>query len=322
MSHKRSNGPSIFDLSSGEELLALHLGNNEHKRMRDCEPMSPTASIDSLGEVFDYQDDVNLLPIRNYLPTQPSPAKKVRLGRSSQHSSLRFLSEEESNAEIQEQGVKLKQSHSQRATTNHGFLRRTKQKRKSCIYRSGSRFVQGNSCNVITNTYDDNETDGAFEYDKEVKASTRDHDEKETHNEIDSKAERAVVETGNHELIGYHRPVACSLSDGLAIDWKLWDYLDPPNALLPKKLMGNELVLYKRRSSVEFEINKDGYNGRQERKERYDKSKVDYQSSVIIEELDDDEDDDGNMADDEACELSDDGPLLELGEKIMDMDLD
>ncbi|KAG0270156.1 hypothetical protein DFQ27_000075 [Actinomortierella ambigua] len=91
-------GPSIIDLSSGEELVALHLGENEHKRRRDstCSVSSnsfqdtyprsggpstttTTTTTESLREVFDVQDDGTLLPVWDHAPAMPSQKKKVKL---------------------------------------------------------------------------------------------------------------------------------------------------------------------------------------------------------------------------------------------------
>ncbi|KAF9352924.1 hypothetical protein BGX26_009295 [Mortierella sp. AD094] len=327
---QNSNGPSIIDLSSGEELVVLHLGNNEHKRTRDCEPMSPTGSMDSLREVFEYQDDGNLLPIREYIPTQPSPAKKVRLGRSSHHSSLRFLSEGESDSETRDQDPKPRQSQSQRATSNNGFYRKTKQRRKcwslDAARRNGFTLIRGGNENVFTSRPCDGVgTDGTVEGDTEMEVleiNTGDI------TEVDSQSDGFSIEEGNQELIPYQPPAISSLSNELVIDWKLWKDIGHANAIPLTELKGNELVLYKNSSSVGLENNNDGNRDGQEY-EVYGEPDDNYQSFVVIEELgddyggdDDDDDDDGNMADDEACELSDDGPLIELEERIMDMDLD
>ncbi|KAG0233553.1 hypothetical protein BGW42_007388 [Actinomortierella wolfii] len=88
-------GPSIIDLSSGEELVALHLGENEHKRRRDStcslsgngyhdtnnhsNSNHNNHSSESLREVFDVQDDGTLLPVWDHAPALPSKKKKVKL---------------------------------------------------------------------------------------------------------------------------------------------------------------------------------------------------------------------------------------------------
>ncbi|KAK3814922.1 MAG: hypothetical protein J3Q66DRAFT_343400, partial [Benniella sp.] len=71
------NGPSIIDLSSGEELVTLHLGVNEHKRKSEDDLSPPKGSAESLQEVFEYQDDGTLQPISDHNSGYLSPAKKV-----------------------------------------------------------------------------------------------------------------------------------------------------------------------------------------------------------------------------------------------------
>ncbi|KAF9161219.1 hypothetical protein BGX20_002193 [Mortierella sp. AD010] len=333
----RSN---IIDLSSGEELVALHLGSNDHKRMRDYDPTSPTGSMDSLREVFEYQEDGNLLPIREYISTQPSPAKKVRLGRSSHHSTLRFLSEGESDSETRGHDPKPRQSQSQRAAGNNGFYRKTKQKRKywslDTTRRNDKTSIRGGSGNVFTGRpFDGVDTDGTVEGDTEVEGSIRSCNVEEANTgdttKVDNQSNGFSIEERNQELIPYQHPTARSPSNELIIDWKLWKHIGHTNTIPLTELKGNEVVLYKNNSSLGLESSNDGnYNGQEY--EVYCEMDGNYQSCVVIEELaddyggnddnGDDDDDDGNMADDEACELSDDGPLIELEERIMDMDLD
>ncbi|KAF9915185.1 hypothetical protein BX616_006703 [Lobosporangium transversale] len=90
MRYLNLNGPSIIDLSSGEELVVLHLGNNELKRRRDDSLLSSSTRTENfLLKAYEYKDDGTLTPIpdldhRERPFTQPSPAKKVRLSRSNQ----------------------------------------------------------------------------------------------------------------------------------------------------------------------------------------------------------------------------------------------
>ncbi|KAF9901640.1 hypothetical protein EC991_005827 [Linnemannia zychae] len=81
---KTTDGPSIIDLSSGEELVAMNVGHNEHKRPREClSEASPSSSVESLREVFDVQEDGSLCPVLDHAPSLPSPAKRSRVDSSS-----------------------------------------------------------------------------------------------------------------------------------------------------------------------------------------------------------------------------------------------
>ncbi|KAF8932043.1 hypothetical protein BGZ52_011104 [Haplosporangium bisporale] len=73
-----NSGPSIIDLVSGEELVAFHLGENEHKRRRDS-IFEPSTGC-GLREVYDVQEDGTLHSIMDHAPALPSPTKKLRLG--------------------------------------------------------------------------------------------------------------------------------------------------------------------------------------------------------------------------------------------------
>ncbi|KAF9580184.1 hypothetical protein BGW38_003278 [Lunasporangiospora selenospora] len=71
------DGPSIVDLSSGEKLQPLHLGESDHKRRRDSIADASSAS-EPLREVFDVQSDGSLLPTMDHAPATPSPTKRLR----------------------------------------------------------------------------------------------------------------------------------------------------------------------------------------------------------------------------------------------------
>lgn len=75
---RANSGPSIIDLGSGEELVAFHLGENEHKRRRDSTFELSTGC--DLREVYDVQEDGSLHSIMDHAPALPSPTKKLRLG--------------------------------------------------------------------------------------------------------------------------------------------------------------------------------------------------------------------------------------------------
>ncbi|KAI1320926.1 hypothetical protein EDD11_009249 [Mortierella claussenii] len=70
-------GVSIIDLSSGEELASLQLGENKHKRRRDSTTDS-SSSGESLREVFDVMEDGSLQPVLDHVPVLPSPMKRMR----------------------------------------------------------------------------------------------------------------------------------------------------------------------------------------------------------------------------------------------------
>ncbi|KAG0356252.1 hypothetical protein BGZ54_000798 [Gamsiella multidivaricata] len=111
---QNSNGPSIIDLREND--LSL-----------------PSDCMDSLREVFEYQDDGTLLPILDRASAQPSPAKKVRLGKASLNSFLRFLSEEESDAEGDEDDSKMRQSRKTGSSDGIGDDRGPQQHEKQPI---------------------------------------------------------------------------------------------------------------------------------------------------------------------------------------------
>ncbi|KAF9428102.1 hypothetical protein BGZ94_003371 [Podila epigama] len=98
---KIAEGPSIIDLSSGEELVALHLGENDHKRRRDSS-FEPTPPSD-LREVYDVQEDGSLHPILDHAPSLPSPTKRLRLRKS--NDSLQCVEENASTVDSYATGV-------------------------------------------------------------------------------------------------------------------------------------------------------------------------------------------------------------------------
>ncbi|KAF9996321.1 hypothetical protein BGZ79_009938 [Entomortierella chlamydospora] len=91
---KPSEGVSIIDLSSGEELASFHLGENEHKRRRESIADSNSSSSESIREVFDVLHDGTLLPVTDHVSAQPSPVKRIRT-RKSNESILEVLEEHE-----------------------------------------------------------------------------------------------------------------------------------------------------------------------------------------------------------------------------------
>ncbi|KAF9186151.1 hypothetical protein BGZ51_002218 [Haplosporangium sp. Z 767] len=79
---KPTDGPSIIDLSSGEELQTLNLGENDHKRRRDNATDSGS-STDTLREVFDVQEDGSLHAVMDHAPSLPSPTKRIKTDKNS-----------------------------------------------------------------------------------------------------------------------------------------------------------------------------------------------------------------------------------------------
>jgi hypothetical protein len=99
-SARASEGPSIIDLSSGEELEALHLGENEHKRRRDS-AFDSGSSAESLREVYDVLEDGSLCPVMDHAPVKPSPTKRIRLEEPMPQSKLETLDDQEDEPRIQ-----------------------------------------------------------------------------------------------------------------------------------------------------------------------------------------------------------------------------
>ncbi|KAK3838273.1 MAG: hypothetical protein J3R72DRAFT_448849, partial [Linnemannia gamsii] len=81
---KTTEGPSIIDLSSGEELVVMKVGQMDHKRPREClSESSSSSSVESLREVYDVQEDGSLCPVLDHAPALPSPAKRSRVDSTS-----------------------------------------------------------------------------------------------------------------------------------------------------------------------------------------------------------------------------------------------
>ncbi|KAK3807611.1 MAG: hypothetical protein J3Q66DRAFT_355858 [Benniella sp.] len=99
-SARTSGGPSIIDLSSGEELEALHLGENEHKRRRDS-AFDSGSSAESLREVYDVLEDGSLCPVMDHAPVKPSPTKRIRVEEPMVRSKLETLDDQEDEPRIQ-----------------------------------------------------------------------------------------------------------------------------------------------------------------------------------------------------------------------------
>ncbi|KAI8600491.1 hypothetical protein EDD21DRAFT_377009 [Dissophora ornata] len=328
-----STGPSIIDLSSGEELVALHLGENEHKRRRDGDLPSPTSSTESLREVFEYQDDGTLLPILDHAQAQPSPAKKVRMGKACHHPHLRFLSEAESEAEGGH-GKSTKIGHDRKISgSSSGYYRLAQNGYWSGVAarRRGSASVRSTRGPVSNRFWDDADM---------VESNTHKHDDHHQVNEDeiklsddDTSSSQSGVETpkaGQQILIRYQGSKTVSLTDGRAtVCWSRWKDQELVCVFPQDGRQGKELVLYQKPvAGVKARIRrasgqrgKGGVGSQQLKDADHHDARNDCQLNAFIEELSDD-DDDGNVADDEGCKASEDGPLMELEEKIMDMELD
>ncbi|KAF8924670.1 hypothetical protein BGZ58_001551 [Dissophora ornata] len=321
------------DVDNSEELVALHLGENEHKRRRDGDLPSPTSSTESLREVFEYQDDGTLLPILDHAQAQPSPAKKVRMGKACHHPHLRFLSEAESEAEGGH-GKSTKIGHDRKISgSSSGYYRLAQNGYWSGVAarRRGSASVRSTRGPVSNRFWDDADM---------VESNTHKHDDHHQVNEDeiklsddDTSSSQSGVETpkaGQQILIRYQGSKTVSLTDGRAtVCWSRWKDQELVCVFPQDGRQGKELVLYQKPvAGVKARIRrasgqrgKGGVGSQQLKDADHHDARNDCQLNAFIEELSDD-DDDGNVADDEGCKASEDGPLMELEEKIMDMELD
>ncbi|KAG0273867.1 hypothetical protein BGZ95_010328 [Linnemannia exigua] len=339
---RNSKGPSIIDLSSGEELVPMHMDDKEqlHKRRRNslCEPSSSSSSesADSLHQVFELQADGTLLPIEDPSPTDRSPAKRMRLSKANRCPYLHFLSDDE--AEIERLSTKLK-ADLRRRKTHNGFIGSNRTHRTTGISRAvrsrgppttvavESSHVQEESCLGSNRLWADQSMDAAI-----VSNNPKDEDtladqacqlQVEEPNVDGEEASKNSNSPGLQAMVLYKGPRSVSLTPNRQfLDWDRWledetDYLIGSNGL-----HGHEVVLYQRER-----LGRDTSSQFSRRRsipwDEDDFQDDDTASSVLIEELDEDEDeDDGNLADDEEYEQSDDVPLMELEEQITDMDLD
>lgn len=297
-------GPSIIDLSSGEELVALHLGENEHKRRREC--ATNTGSTESQrAEVFEAQEDGNVHPIVDH-GSQPSPAKKLRLGKAQSQSHLHFLGDGDSDI----QGFK----------PTGAFWNR----------KLGASHRQQFFPWLNTKW---NRAHGNAESEQQDKADQNKDPALDRIDEAMDSGERALVQVSRQRKLSFPNTME-------SFHWDPWSMHGPGSVFPLRDTHGGEMVLFNRSLLEEgnlFDSFKDLYDENSE-------------SGVIVEELEDDEDspndrdeeleddeddedspsdrdedleNDGNLADDEGCGLAeDDGPLMGLEEKIMDMDLD
>ncbi|KAF9939238.1 hypothetical protein BGZ65_011116 [Modicella reniformis] len=318
LSFSHNNGPSIIDLSSGEELVTLQLGDNEHKRKREDDFASPTAN--SLQEVFEHQDDETLIPIVEHPPRQLSPAKKVRLSKASQHPFLQFLEEGESETDETQKKVVANQDSSSGASTG-AYHPESGCWSGIAARRNGSTCVRNTGSRLVRHFWDDVEMGSAH------------HSGYDLGGTLSSKAEKQT-------LILHREPKTLYVHNVLkTFDQRFWGDHTSTHIIPLEETKGKELVLYQK---TPFNIystysrnadDKKDVQGDMEEKEEEKGMKKDVRthlyaseyersSPMLLEKLNDgDDDDEGNLADDEACELSSDEPLIELEERIMDMDL-
>jgi len=281
-------GPSIIDLSSGEELVALHLGENEHKRRREC--ATNCGSTESQrAEVFEAQEDGNLHPIVDH-GSQPSPAKKLRLGQAQNQSHLHFLGDGDSDIQgFKQTGAfwnrKLGASHRQQFFP---WLN-----------------TKWNRAHGTTESKQQDEAD----QNKGLPLGRIDE----------------TMDSGERALIQMPRQRKLSFPDTMeSFHWDPWSMHGPGSVFPLRDTHGGELVLYNRGHPDEdspfgshFE---DLYDNTSESGVIVEELEDDEDSHNDREE---DLENDGNLADDEGCGLAeDDSPLMGLEEKIMDMDLD
>ncbi|KAG0306668.1 hypothetical protein BGZ98_001923 [Dissophora globulifera] len=337
--HSNSSGPSIIDLSSGEELVMLHLGENDHKRMREGDPLSPTAggddSIDPPKEIFEFQDDGSLLPITDrYAPAQPSPAKKVRLSKANQ-SHLRFWNEADGDVGVKDKDAKANQGRkigningSISSSSSNGYPRPAQSGYWSgaAARRKGSRSVRNNRGMFYHRLWEDLEAGAnqSVEHQKDHLAEEIDAQLSDDESAGSQRSAR-ISRMSQQALIRYQQPLMFSMSGNLEdLDWGHWSNLGVPGVVPVEGLQGNEVVLYQKlidNNTISVKARKGRSDAWKNRKDtEIGDTMSSRRSAAFIKELDDDEDD-GNMADDEGCEVSEEGPLVELEERIMDMEL-
>ncbi|KAF9133832.1 hypothetical protein BGX30_012134 [Mortierella sp. GBA39] len=209
-SSKTADGPCIIDLSSGEELFPMNVGQSDHKRPREsATDSSSSSSVESLREVYDVMEDGSLSAVLDHAPALPSPAKRSRVDSSTNDDGpLRPLDE-------LEQGRDRKRPN-RRSTARPRHMHTTI-----------------NATNNNNNTYD---------YRDEAMIDTTGwmSDDEDYHtNDTRQKAARPEM-----ALIRYEGPKTVTLADGVdALIRKRWN----DDHYIPSldNLQGNELVLYR-----------------------------------------------------------------------------
>lgn len=211
-SSKTTDGPSIIDLSSGEELIPMNVGQSDHKRPRESvADSSSSSSVESLREVYDVMEDGSLSAVLDHAPALPSPAKRSRVDSSTNDDGpLRPLDE-------LEQGRDRKRPN-RRSTARPRHMHAT--------------------INAINN----NNNNNTYDYRDEAMIDTTGwmSDDEDYHtNDTRQKAARPEM-----ALIRYEGPKTVTLADGVdALIRKRWN----DDHYIPSldNLQGNELVLYR-----------------------------------------------------------------------------
>ncbi|KAF9586203.1 hypothetical protein BGW38_008640 [Lunasporangiospora selenospora] len=348
------SGPSIIDLSSGEELVAIHLGESEHKRRRDSisggnngyhhhsvtevdSPDSPPlVRTEPCSEVYELQEDGTLLPVFDHRPHQPSPAKRIRMCHAGRHLSSLHSSNDltkdlnENNNKTGWRGPRSyhRHDHGRVIHTSHGSRRRRQPGTQAhSLNHETSSSAQASpgtatwTC-IDTGHQDDSQDDAGSDQDKVV-TTTSQKDSSES--DCFSKGLLSgTTDPTTQAMVPYRTHLNVSLLDPIdALSW------GPLNGYVLKLDVPNSRALVPYRPNVLKEI---FYRWIRERNLHDAGAHRDYHpSNAVIEEQeeeeeegdeDDDDEDDGNMADDEGWDSSDETPLAELQDRIMDMDLD
>ncbi|KAF9098861.1 hypothetical protein BGX23_004953 [Mortierella sp. AD031] len=207
-SKKTTDGPSIIDLSSGEELVAMNVGQSDHKRPREpLHESSSSSSAESLREVYNVQEDGSISPVLDHAPALPSPAKRSRIDPStSSDGSLMTVDELEEGRERKRLN-RRSTAHTRHATDN--------------AFNSTSNDIFG---------YRDEPMDynGWMSDDECSNANNT----------------RRITPKPEMALIRYEGPKTVTLADGVeALIRKRWN--DDHDILALDNLQGNEMVLYR-----------------------------------------------------------------------------
>ncbi|KAF9157074.1 hypothetical protein BG015_004150 [Linnemannia schmuckeri] len=332
---RNSKGPSIIDLSSGEELVPIHMVDKEqHKRRRNssCEPSSPSEIADSLHQIFELQTDGTLLPILDPSPSDPSPAKRMRLSKANRCQYLHFLSDDE--CELDRLSTKMK-ADVRRRKAHNDFIGSNRTHRTTSLGRvarsGGSAATEAGSSYAHEEPYFganglwtehamDTTVSGILQ-----EGVLSDQEHQMQHEEPNAKGGQSSLDPNypDHQaMILYKGARSVSLTPHCPlVDWGRWMNDQAIGHVDLNELQGHEMVLYQR-EPIGQEPSSRFNRTRSIIWEEDDNQESDLASSVMIEELNEDDDDDGNLADDEECDLSDDAPLMDLEEQVTDMDLD
>ncbi|KAG9064265.1 hypothetical protein KI688_003453 [Linnemannia hyalina] len=210
-SSKTTEGPSIIDLSSGEELIPMNVGQSDHKRPRESvTDSSSSSSVESLREVYDVMEDGSLNAVLDHAPALPSPAKRSRVDSSpNDDGPLRSLDELEQGRD-----------------------------RKRPNRRSTARPRHMHATINATNNNNNNTYDYRDEAMMDIAGWMSDDEDYHT-NDTRQKAARPEM-----ALIRYEGPKTVTLADGVeALIRKRWN----DDHYIPSldNLQGNELVLYR-----------------------------------------------------------------------------